>query len=224
MAGGDPGGQNHCDVILMDVQMQANGGAGRHPRKEQPGNRVPIIAMTAHAMEGDRQRCLAAGMDGYLPKPVNAQEMIRLVEGLARGAAPTVQPAAATPEPAGTSPAKPTAVFNPDKALAQCWNSQEMLREMIQYFFRESDNLLGRMRAALEQGDLVKVGELGHRLREPSSTSGHNPLGSCAEWNASIMPTAATGRSRASRQHSAGMHHIEGRNRRASAGNRIKAG
>ena len=104
-------------------------------------------------------------MDGYLPKPVNAQEMIGLVEGLARGAAPTVQPAAATPEPAGTAAPKLTAVFDPDKALAQCWNSQKMLREMIQHFFRESDNLLEQMRAALEQGDLAKVGELGHRLK-----------------------------------------------------------
>ncbi len=173
-------GQNHYDVILMDVQMPGMNGLEATAAirgKEQPGNRVPIIAMTAHAMEGDRQRCLAAGMDGYLPKPVNAQEMIRLVEGLARGAAPTVQPAAATPEPAGTSPAKPTAVFNPDKALAQCWNSQEMLREMIQYFFRESDNLLGRMRAALEQGDLVKVGELGHRLKGTILYLGAQPAG-----------------------------------------------
>jgi HPt (histidine-containing phosphotransfer) domain-containing protein len=76
-----------------------------------------------------------------------------------------VGPAAATLEPADTAAPKLTTVYNPGEALAQCWNSQELLREMIQHFFRESDSLLGRMRAALEQDDLAKVGELGHRLK-----------------------------------------------------------
>lgn len=161
-------GQDRYDVILMDVQMPGMNGleaAASIREKQQPGNHVPIIAMTAHAMEGDRQRCLAAGMDGYLSKPVNAHEMIRLVESLARRAAPPVGPAAATLEPADTAAPKLTTVYNPGEALAQCWNSQELLREMIQHFFRESDSLLGRMRAALEQDDLAKVGELGHRLK-----------------------------------------------------------
>ena len=84
-------GQTRYDVILMDLQLAEMDGmeATAAIRKcEDGGNRVPIIAMTAHAMESDRQRCLAAGMDSYLSKPFNAQAMIALVESLARDASP----------------------------------------------------------------------------------------------------------------------------------------
>jgi CheY-like chemotaxis protein len=165
--------QNRYDVLLMDVQMPGMDGleATAAIRKcEVGGRRVPIIAMTAHAMKGDRDRCLAAGMDGYLSKPVNAQEMIGLVESLARGAAPAENGVGAhLPGPASgccaaISPA-PSSVFNPDEALARCYNKPKMVREMIQCFFDEVDNLFPQMRSALEQGDLAEVGRLGHRMK-----------------------------------------------------------
>ena len=110
--------QNRYDAILMDVQMPGMNGleaTAAIRQREHAGRRVPIIAMTAHAMTGDRERCLAAGMDGYLAKPVNAQEMIGLVETLAHGAVPPVQFAAATPGPAETLPQAMAVVFNPEE-------------------------------------------------------------------------------------------------------------
>jgi two-component system, sensor histidine kinase and response regulator len=72
------------DVVLMDVQMPEMGGfeaTEKIRRSEQrAGTHIPIIAMTAHAMEGDRERCLAAGMDDYISKPIRAATLIDLVE------------------------------------------------------------------------------------------------------------------------------------------------
>ena len=86
--------QNRYDVILMDVQMPGMNGleataAIRARERTNSGadcpRRVPIVAMTAHAMKGDREQCLAAGMDGYLSKPIDGLELIGLVEALAAG-------------------------------------------------------------------------------------------------------------------------------------------
>jgi signal transduction histidine kinase/DNA-binding NarL/FixJ family response regulator len=156
--------QNRYDVILMDVQMPGMNGleATAAIRKhENSCSRVPIIAMTAHAMKGDRDRCLAAGMDGYLSKPLNALEMIGLVESLAQGATPR----APTPNPAEMPSQAAALVFNPDEALTRCFNSADMVREMVQCFFDEVANLFPQMRAALEKNDLVEVGRLGHRMK-----------------------------------------------------------
>jgi CheY-like chemotaxis protein len=73
----------------MDLQMPVIGGleaTGIIRQKEQmTGKHVPIIAMTARAMKGDEDECLAAGMDGYVSKPLDAQKLFALIEKLARG-------------------------------------------------------------------------------------------------------------------------------------------
>jgi CheY-like chemotaxis protein len=72
------------DLILMDIQMPELDGleATAAIRGKEKGTKahIPIVAMTAHAMKGDRERCLAAGMDGYIAKPVRADNLLKLVE------------------------------------------------------------------------------------------------------------------------------------------------
>jgi CheY-like chemotaxis protein len=74
------------DVVLMDVQMPDVDGfqatAAIREREKLTGKHLRIIAMTAHAMEGDREKCLAAGMDGYIPKPIQAIEMVAAIEAI----------------------------------------------------------------------------------------------------------------------------------------------
>ncbi len=83
------------DLILMDVQMPERDGleatAVIREREKHKGARIPIIALTAHAMKGDRERCLAAGMDGYLTKPIRSQELDEVLETYLARRAATVQ-------------------------------------------------------------------------------------------------------------------------------------
>ena len=176
--------KNHYDVILMDVQMPGMDGleaTAAIRAREKGKQRVPIIAMTAFAMKGDRERFLAAGMDGYLAKPMNANEMIVLVETLAAGSATNAAAAVATPPPPA-GPASPQAapVFDPQLALTRCFDNPKMLEEMIQYFFNEADTLSQQMRAALEKGDLADVGRLGHHIKGTVAFLGAQPATNAA--------------------------------------------
>jgi CheY-like chemotaxis protein len=71
------------DLALMDIQMPEMDGFTAtetiRQRERNTGSHIPIIAMTAHAMKGDRERCLAAGMDGYIAKPISQEELIRII-------------------------------------------------------------------------------------------------------------------------------------------------
>jgi PAS domain S-box-containing protein len=160
--------RNRYDLILMDIQMPGMTGleaTAAIRKRESGGSRVPIVAMTAHAMRDDRERCLAAGMDGYLSKPFDACEMINLVESLSSGVQPVAQVLETTIDQAHDSPETAVAAFNPDEALTRCFNSGRMVRKMMQYFLEETDSLFPQMRAALDRGDLDEVGKLGHRMK-----------------------------------------------------------
>ncbi|NUQ62079.1 MAG: PAS domain S-box protein [Pirellulales bacterium] len=160
--------QNRYDAVLMDVQMPEMDGLQATAAirdRETGGSRVPIIAMTAHAMQGDRERCLAAGMDGYLSKPVKGREMILLVESLARGEATVGQSAEAEAGTSESPPQRTPLIFDPDEAVARCFKSRMMAGKMVRHFLEEVGSLFPQMHAALAQGDLVEIGRLGHRMK-----------------------------------------------------------
>ncbi len=105
--------REHFDLVLMDVQMPEMDGleATRRIRLSPgPNQRIPIIALTAHAMAGDEQRCMSAGMDGYLPKPLDPQVTAHMIDKLARG---DIREG----EPVRPEPAKITDALPPEPAL-----------------------------------------------------------------------------------------------------------
>ena len=91
------------DLVLMDVQMPEMDGfeatAALRETERATGNRLPIIAMTAHAMKGDRERCLAAGMDGYIAKPIDARHLFQEIDGVLPADRAPIAPILPQPEP-----------------------------------------------------------------------------------------------------------------------------
>jgi signal transduction histidine kinase/CheY-like chemotaxis protein len=151
------------DVIFMDLQMPEMDGVMAtqciRQNERQTGLHIPIIAMTAHAMKGDREHCIAAGMDEYVTKPIS---ICQIEEALARvsGLEPAAPPASAIP--AGTV-APP--LWEPAMALERVDGDEQLLREVLQIFLEESVKQLKELRRALTQGDAVQVEKVAHSLR-----------------------------------------------------------
>ena len=147
------------DVLLLDVQMPKMDGfattAAIRQQEKETGGHLPIIAMTAYAMSGDRERCLDAGMDGYIAKPLHARQLQELVEGMA---------AARLPQP-GDSTAVPTSPFDFGPALARLEGDVELLREQMRFFLEDAHGLVTDIAAAIARRDGKALQLAAHRLK-----------------------------------------------------------
>ena len=149
--------RHRFDLILMDVQMPEMGGfeatAAIREREQHSGSRVPIVAMTAHAMPEDRERCLRAGMDAYVPKPIHIQELLETVERLA-------------PPAKGAGPAAPAGLLLDETGLlAGVGGDKQLLRELAELFLGESPQLLSQIRQAVTSRDAEKLRTSAHALK-----------------------------------------------------------
>lgn len=153
------------DVVLMDVQMpEMDGFEATHlirQREAVTGAHVPVVAMTAHAMKGDRERCLKEGMDGYISKPLQPTELFEAVERLA--GVPARRPVAAT-----------SGGFDGARALHNAGNDRGLLAELIQDYFSECPLWLEEFRTALAAGNADAVRRTAHKLRGALGTFGAN--------------------------------------------------
>lgn len=150
------------DLILMDIQMPLMDGfeatAILRERERSSHVHIPIIAMTAHAMQGDRERCLQAGMDGYVSKPLRAQELFEAIE--------SVDSTPAIPEAApGDSPSPSEPLFDWQAALDRVDGDLEFLRELAGLFREEAPLLLAEIRAAVANGDGPALQRAAHTLK-----------------------------------------------------------
>jgi len=148
------------DLVLMDVQMPEMDGleaaAAIRRVEKTTGGHIPIVAMTAHALKGDRQRCLDAGMDDYISKPVRADEMFATI---ARALGQTSE--------AESSDGPPPETDRPDwdVALRTTGGDRELLKEVIRAYQEESPRCLSQLRSAAAGGDADAVRRAAHILK-----------------------------------------------------------
>jgi CheY-like chemotaxis protein len=179
------------DVVLMDVQMPVLDGFGAtaeiRRRELNTGAHVPIVAMTAHAMKGDRERCLAAGMDGYVSKPIRSRELFgAIAEVLAPGAGKNRPDASAvitsptmpeTPLPAVDVAADvahaaselydsaPGPAIDWPTAFEQAAGDRSLVAEMIDVYMEEKPKLLSSIQQAIDAGDEAGLRRAAHTLK-----------------------------------------------------------
>ena len=166
----------NCDLILMDVQMPGMDGlqatALIREKEKATGTHVPIVALTAHAMKGDRQRCLAAGMDAYVTKPIRHEELMETIQTLLLGAPNT--PAPAPPE----SPAE--VIVDEPLLVSHVDNDRELLRDLVDLFLAECPRLLNDIKTALDKRDAEAVLRGAHSLKGSTSNLAAKPAAHAA--------------------------------------------
>ena len=150
----------HYDLVLMDLQMPEMDGftATRHIREQFAARTVPIIAMTAHALAEERERCLAAGMNDHIAKPIDPPALIATVRRWCNRA--TLQPSTTTQAAAPLSPlAAALPMFDVTGALRRCLGDEAFLRRLFEEFITQF-------------GSAAKTLPELHRRRRPSEGSG----------------------------------------------------
>jgi two-component system, sensor histidine kinase and response regulator len=169
----------HFDLIFMDIQMPEMDGleATRRIRLRDPerGRRVPIIAMTAQAMKGMRERCLSVGMDDYLVKPVRAREIYDKIETLfaSRGAPRSV------PSQDSAGAAHENAI-DWEVAMTAVAGDRQLLQEVVEAFLQECPELLEQTRAAVATADAALLRRAAHTMKGIMRTLGLEAPGALA--------------------------------------------
>jgi signal transduction histidine kinase/CheY-like chemotaxis protein len=172
------------DLVLMDVQMPVLDGleATRLIRREARWDYLPIIAMTAHAMNGDRERCLQSGMTGYISKPVQPAHLIATVERqLASGNRPAV------PASSPTTTATPLDRILTDRLMQ---GDSVMMNDMLRLFIQIAPERLDRIEAAAARGDLATLDREVRKISVAADQLASSNLRECAR---SIERASASG-------------------------------
>ena len=152
--------KNTFDLVLMDVQMPEMGGleATRAIREKEKstGKHLPIVAMTAHAMQGDRERCLEAGMDGYLAKPLDPKIFLQVVEGTAL--------------PGGTSETEPSTlkseqIVDNSTLLARFGGDRKLVFKLVNAFRKDCPRMIATIGSAIRARDAAALANAAHALK-----------------------------------------------------------
>jgi PAS domain S-box-containing protein len=190
----------HFDIVLMDVQMPVMDGLQATELLLSREPDLPVVALTAHAMSEERQRCVAAGMVGHLAKPFDADDMIRLILQHTRRAPQPPRPGDATtaPSPGQATPhSADTTLFDAAGALKRCGGKEALLHKLVTRFTSDQADFTVRCQQLLAE-DMEQARRAAHMLRGTAANLGLGALSEQASEleNALIAnDTARIGRS-----------------------------
>ncbi len=169
------------DLVLMDIQMPEMDGyqaTSLIRKREGPtGQHIPIVAMTAHAMKGDREECLAAGMDDYVSKPIRQLELRRVVEEIIAGGAVDMRPATAEDAPAPASPG----TLDWNAVLESVGGDREVLQEVMAAVIEECPRYLDQVEQAIQKSDAALLRRAAHTVKGNLRFFGKTEAGDLAE-------------------------------------------
>jgi CheY-like chemotaxis protein/HPt (histidine-containing phosphotransfer) domain-containing protein len=161
------------DLVLMDCQMPDLDGYEctrliRQPATPVLNHRIPIIAMTAHAMAGDREKCLASGMDDYLSKPILPCALQEVLEKWLAG-----QPVAAVAVP-GAEPSRPAIApaFNGGELLERMMGNEDLARRVVRRFLSDAPQQLANLAEAVSRSDAEAARLAAHSLKGAAANVG----------------------------------------------------
>ncbi len=153
--------KNPFDLVLMDVQMPKMDGLEATSRirkeEEKAGTHIPIVAMTAHAMKGDQERCLKAGMDAYISKPIQTQILFETIESLTSDLARL--------DGADHEKEKGSPAIDVNALLTGVGGDRKLLKELADLFLGDSPKMLSRIKQALSTGDAAALARAAHALK-----------------------------------------------------------
>ncbi len=153
--------RGHFDLVLMDMQMPVMDGiqatAAIRSAEKDTGRRVPIVALTAHAMKGDAERFLDAGMDGYLPKPITFESLYETIEQLIGSGSVGTPHEVVGEEPGGH--------IDEGAFLRQMGGDRDLAREIVQLYFGLYPGRLSDIARAVSAGDAEQLNMTAHALK-----------------------------------------------------------
>jgi two-component system, sensor histidine kinase and response regulator len=151
------------DLVLMDVQMPVMDGLEAmraiRTKEQSTGGHLPIIALTAHAMKGDRERCLAAGADDYVTKPIRIAELLAVMNRVTTGLA------GLSPVAPATTAASDSIRLDTAAALSRVEGDRDLLEELVRLFMEECPGNLNEIRHAVDTGDADVLLRLTHTIK-----------------------------------------------------------
>jgi response regulator RpfG family c-di-GMP phosphodiesterase len=170
----------------MDIQMPEMDGVEATQRirareaEGGPGRRTPIVAMTAHAMAGDRERFLAAGMDDYISKPISRDRVREVLRGVQRPDHPPEPKVVATDKPS-TANGTIAPSFDRGVLMERTESDVELIRALVGVFDADRETLVGAIRAAVDAGDANALERAAHTIKGALGVFGAEPSRARAE-------------------------------------------